>query len=809
MDSEFAARAQYDTNSEQQKANTTIASISTRQIQYVEDQYKTFPTVPITEEYRIDTKPFINRPFFFSSIDWNKTSPIYTALPLNAYRLPRDVLLSNPSLNNAIKLGAYFRSELELGISVAGTITHAGCLLVGILPPLPLDLSFTDNYFPLINTILTGPHAFLHANEATSVMLPVPWYCNSDLATLDIDPVSGIATSVDLTINNGNYATLILLVLNPLAPSEGSSETLNVVIEAFFRSLDILVPSPKFLTLVRDPPTSQGLFDLASNILNTGISVGTKTISDGIDSMRNSLRKYTGLHNTNVPYLNTKNIVVNRNYTNLVDKPQYFEKLDPFGAQERIISGPDFNNLEDEMTIKNIITKKQFIGTFKVKTNMGVGALVWTRPISPFQGGLKSSTLEISNNIEAMHFLSRGFSGDLEVTLQSVMNNKQQVKLRLLQLYNPSGSLADNFPTYRSILNAPSHLMEFTAGGQYQSVTLPYLCRNNITPCMRDMNAEALFHGLYYIYVAQPIANSAGSPEEIYFNVFISCKDNFKFYGYATELATVKPVFKSESLDVMNEPQKQGVVLSTINSSPTLDSQRLDVPTDVRPYIRRMYKSSAGRFTKFQSFSLSDLIGESGFNQLTTPSFIISSMFYGKHAGLKIKIKVINAKTPTIKFVPPNYFIDKTTLTVKACPVNINNKWYDDDTSASYPFPLQEISTTQESANTFLFEFIIPNISFYKYIGSPDKLFGTNNGLSTRDLGDIVIYDSFNDEAMTYIVYTGLSDESRLGFHTIAPYIVPYQLEGKLQTVYSGNFETGPDNQPLITRNNYFYFTST
>jgi len=51
------------------------------------------------------------------------------------------------------------------------------------------------------------------------------------------------------------------------------------------------------------------------------------------------------------------------------------------------------------------------------------------------------------------------------------MNNKQQVKLRLIQLYNPPSEVMRGKPVYDGLLSAPSHLLEFTGGGQIQTIT--------------------------------------------------------------------------------------------------------------------------------------------------------------------------------------------------------------------------------------------------------------------------------------------------------------------------------------------------
>ena len=206
-----------------------------------------YTQIDVDEAFRIDAKPYTNRPFYAGSFNFNSTSPRYSFLNTNIKYLPGDVIRSNPSLVNAMKIGAYYRSDLLLNISMAGTITHAGCVLVGCLPPI-VNYPSTPS-LRWINSILSGPHAFLYANEATSVNLTIPWYCNSDMATLNLES-SSTDTSLDITTVNGNYATLVFMVLNPLTPSTGSSASLSIIIEACFKNLDILVPTPRFIEWV-------------------------------------------------------------------------------------------------------------------------------------------------------------------------------------------------------------------------------------------------------------------------------------------------------------------------------------------------------------------------------------------------------------------------------------------------------------------------------------------------------------------------------------------------------------------------------
>lgn len=549
-DSKFLQKSQYDLENGKESISTTVASINTREIQEISSENtQEFTLINVPDQFRIDAQPFINRPFFVTTISF-PTSKVRGDLLVNTVsKLPGDVIRSNPTLLNGLKMGSLYRSKMKLNISMAGTITHAGCVLVGILPPLSNGINYTVNQIDLINTALTGPHAFLHANEATSVAIDIPWYCNTDLATLDMDETVGYSPSVDITEFNGNYGTLVAIVMNPLQPSTGSSDTLSIVVEAIFENLDILIPTPRYITW-----SSQAMSMLASvgtSLLSGAASKVTEKVGDVIDNMASKVLSWTGLHNPSTAALTENHMITGHNRQNNIDSVQFFEKLDPRTHYDRIVDRPIFNTFTDEMTMKHIISKRQYVTTFRVNVNDAVGTRLLARPISPYQGGvakqqnISSRYNERVNNIELMHLLSRAWKGSLKIIIQSVMNNKQQVKLRLLQYYNPSVTASVSYPTYNSLLQAPSHLMEFTGGGQEQEVVLPCLSRNELVQCSRDTATEALIHGLYYVYLAQPLANSGGSPTDIYFNVYMSCEDDFTFHGYSTEIVKSIGPFKS------------------------------------------------------------------------------------------------------------------------------------------------------------------------------------------------------------------------------------------------------------------------
>lgn len=842
IDEQFARREEYDYVTNKDGISTEIASISTRDVVLGTSQPLTMPTIHIPNPFRIDAKPFINRPYFVEEVIWTSNNQQYTLLNTQYYKLPRDLILSNRTLLEGLKIGSLYRSSCELNISVAGTITHAGCILVGILPPLDQDLDFNLNRSTLINTILTGPHGFLHANEATSLTLKVPWYCNSDLDSLDFTlPVDGYQNPVTLNNFSGNMGTLIFFVLNPLQPSEGSSQSLSIIVEASFKNLDILVPTPRYIEY-----SSQSYFTNLGTGMLDGASKYAKTIvGDGIDAARSWIRSYTGLHNPNTPQINHAALLLKRNRLNNIDVTQFMENLDPYANDTRIVEEPIFHTLEDEMSINHIIGKRQYIGTFRVSDGDPVGTRLYNRPISPYQGGLSGAVNgalgSFANNIELMHALSRAWKGSITITIQSVMNNKQQVKLRMLQLYNPSVSISESYPQYRSMLQAPSHLIEFTAGGQEQVLTLPYLSRNRLTPCSRDNSTESLMHGEYYIFIAQPLANSTNSPKDIFFNIYMTLNEDFNFYGYSTESLLSGPplfqittnsldegddkvVFEPQMLKVMNEPQTQKQENNSI--SPAND-YRLQPIIDIRPLIRRLYPSvyttiSLPANTPIQVvINLRQIIGEGNYSltNYQNPCTALARMYYGKHAGFKLRSSFdLDGDLIQDLSIKAYYVPQQITATHISPTVTILNGSSPNALSSQFTnvngnqFPLNNTFIPIEVQDKSVFEFTVPNTTLFKFIGGTSKMIRGNHAHlldAAADAGSVVFSIIYpRDIKCKLLLETACTDESRFGFHTMCPIIDRFTAPGTstLDTPVLGSL-SDQALLPSIYLNKFLYYT--
>ena len=228
----------------------------------------------------------------------------------------------------------------------------------------------------------------------------------------------------------------------------------------------------------------------------------------------------------------SKNAVVFRQNINNVDATNFYEKLDPYSQFETVCNDYIFDTDVDEMHLKEIIQKPQFLGKFVVSTSDNSGRLLWSRPITPYQevntysyvdrAGATQFTNVSSNLLQTFHMLSRYWRGGMKIYLQAVMSNFHFCKLTVARNYSPSFEAIGNIPTFNDISNLMMETLEFSAGGQVQEIKLPFCSTLNQLPCSTDFLQNAMQHGEYYIYLHQPLVTNGSVSTSIEFNVYIA-----------------------------------------------------------------------------------------------------------------------------------------------------------------------------------------------------------------------------------------------------------------------------------------------
>lgn len=499
----------------------------------------------------MDFTRILNKPFFIQNISWPTTAAANASL-LNL-SLPSG-LLQNVLVKIPFNSTSLFRMKGCVMLQVAGTPMHQGICVASVVP----DLAPTVN----VTQLLQAPHAFLVANESTPICVEFPFYSRLNLVSATTSAIGKSALS-DL-----DYAKLVVHVVNPLLPGTSATTPITISVHVMITDLEMYVPkndsitwltacgmrprnncisegnsvSVKF-TCIEGEPTEEfvthsftnQLFRIPTQIFD-GLAKGAKTVTgDFIDAVRSGLRQLTGFHNPNSPAINERMIVTTRNFGNNVDQPTLMEKLDQHAQFDRIVTDYIFDTDVDEMDVSYMLSKPMYEATFQVTTTDISSKLLFSRPITPF---VETATTTYYSPLRKLYECSRYWRGGLKVHIQSSMTNFHYCKLLLVRNYQPTNDIFTKYPKMTDVVNLMTETLEFSAGGQILTVDLPFCSQLEQLECTKNLKANAAMHGMFYIYLLQPLVANGAVPLNVNFNVYFSVAEDFQFYGYATDLTT-------------------------------------------------------------------------------------------------------------------------------------------------------------------------------------------------------------------------------------------------------------------------------
>ena len=260
-------------------------------------------------------------------------------------------------------------------------------------------------------------------------------------------------------------------------------------------------------------------------------------------------------------------------------------------------------------------------------------------------------------------------------------------------------------------------------------------------------------------------------------------------------------------MKVMNEPQTQNVDIDVDDKDQSVSHfSRLRPNLDLRPLIRRMYPifpiptfavepDSARTFTIPLSRFLAETTPDA--SAFATPIQFLSRMFYGKSVSFKFNLEFryniasigvdladnSNTFDIAVYYIPPNFTFNLPQAVVTGAPVNLNLSEVSTLPRYDPGFPSQ-LNPVLFQNNKLVYEFTTPDLSYYKFMGSPSKFESfsspvpSTGTLSTNDFGSLYVrainYGLSTSKAVTLRVTVGLTDESRFGMHSLAP---PYSID--------------------------------
>lgn len=650
----------------------------------------------------MDFSRILNKPFFISNVNWPTTSVAFSVL--QEIKIPADILLNNLA-KVPFESSVFYRCKISLILQVAGTSMHQGTIIASALP---IGVDPIPGQTPAIvrsqmGSLMCAPHVFLSANEATPAALEIPFYVNGKLDKTDLN----VNTFLPYT-RSVNYASARLVVLNPLVAPTNGSTALTVSVFAMFTDMEFYVPhvDVEFATSTTTPALTlerefegEGLVEDLSAAATRGIdgvfNVARKFTGDLFDIARRGIRSLTGLHNPNIPQTISKEMVTHRQMTNIVDKPMQYEKLDPFAGFDRVARDYIFDTNIDEMDISYLTSKPQYLGTFVVKTADATGTCCWSRPISPFQQyddytyvdpqAVTIQTASFNNLLQVLSSMSRYWKGSLKIHIQSVMSNFHFCKLAVARDYSPIVDSLSTQPLYNNIQNLLVENLEFSAGGQVHTIDMPFCSALNELPSTLDSKVSSMLHGIYYIYLSQPLVVNGTVSPSVSFNVYVSAGDDFQLFGYnidpkltqvartITSTPTLGFTAEAEFDNVVN-PQEDILIKRTEQCKYDLVDFRPIV--SIRDWCRRPYRVLSTRFVTEEitanygliTLDVAEMLGQRGLSttQLTPTATgvstlgILSRLFYGYAGGARFKIVLSGIPNATAWYVPPGYMTYRT-----------------------------------------------------------------------------------------------------------------------------------------------------
>lgn len=553
----------------------------------------------IDQDLRMDFSRMIGKPFHLTTFTW--TSSMSVGTEVFTLGLPSALNALNKVASAPFDLSSLYYMHGCIILQVAGTPMHSGALCAAVTP----REYQANNPETQLHAYQSAPHAFLHANNASSVCVEIPWYSNTKTrytpSTNDNQDEIGF-NSVS-TANPNDYARLRLRVLSALGPPTSSATSVVVTVSIMFDDLQFFVPKASYPLVAQGldvsevvSPTcctvfstlaslariflycykkfhkeaskeeqsetleSQGLSSNASRAIDGLFSVGKKFTSDILDTSRSWITAYTGLHNPNIRVPEMREVMALRNNPNYVDSDTYLYKLDPYAQFSQPMEEAYSNTLVDEGLVSHICSKPMAVSRFAVTTSTASSTLLFTMPIHPcaFRQEI-GGTVMVTAPIHKLALMSKYYSGSLKLTLQNCGSNFHMFKLLVVKEYFSSYQMATTGVNMQSALNLPTEIIEFSSGGQTADIHLPMNSVFDHIPISPDHLTNGLSHGKVSVFLLQPMVTNGAVVTSIDVVAHLSANPDFTLYGYACDLPY--SLLNSDSFfEIMDKNDKKLIV---------------------------------------------------------------------------------------------------------------------------------------------------------------------------------------------------------------------------------------------------------
>lgn len=747
----------------------------------------------IPMDLRMDYSRFHNKPIFVGNIDWSMGQPSGADIAQNI-KFPHGAF-ANKALTAPFDFSALYRMKACFLLQVVGTPMHQGCVIASVYPT---KLARPTGTSRTLASSLQSPHAFLHANQSTPVCVEIPYYSAQPLKPSFVS----VAGAHDAE-NNADYATLYITTLQPLLAPVGATTPLRISVHVIIQDSEFFIPT-NFDTLYTTESVELKSIGKYSSLLNNGLKVVT---GDLIDAATSKFYALTGFHDPTDSTINVRNIPTAVANLHNVDQEQKLVRLDPHSQHFKMYDDYYFCTDKDEMLISNIVEKPAHLGNAKVTTADSSGTLLFSHPIFPRTS--YSTALTLNSPMDILTTNSRCWRGGLKLHIMAHMSNMHTVKLFVAKSYAPPSDATSAYPAMADVLNYQSASLEFSAGGQVQTVELPYCSNLEQLYCVSDLNTIALQHGIVYVYVQTPLMANATVIDSVNFSFFLSAGEDFQYFGYSTdpivgwasEAAVPSNVATDAELLVHKNPPVARIVDSSF------------IPNvSIRDYLRRLTPMYSGDLIAGPASNQCILLPIATIFQDPTHSRTASSglyrLFYAMRGGLRFRIKVATVATTIvttaetyITYIPPGCFFDGS-FVASSNPLNntLTDIRFMQPGNAGDCIKIRP--QYRDTLNCAVFEFEVPDMSPYSF--RTTRNFNRNpvplTGLmdATEAWGHFLIStgnSGSQDATFRVTIEVGISDETRLGFQVSGSNSIYSTNAAK--TFYTTYFNRGTTAPPV------------
>lgn len=513
----------------------------------------------VIQEEPWSLKDMLGRNHFLRTDKWFSSQPAHTVLA--ALRVPQD-FLSTSIASTPFERFMYWRGDVELEFQVTSTPLSQG-MLAAVFVPLSERRFIDSTIIPNFSSLSVNQTVYLYANTNTCAKMHISF--NSPSSYLDL--TEEIAT----TRNSLGYVYLV--VFNPIELAATASDTSSVSMFSRFINSEFKVPrisnvSSRFsatpqasamlttalsaLTSKPNGPPSSGSKSILSSIASKLIP--SSLVGDAIDGVLGVF----GLDKPTDPNLSLPNVILGNQRMNFAQGIEYIDKLTVFPAQTYESTFETFATTIDEMSLKFLVAKYSYLGSFSFSTTSVTGDVIASWPINPIPSELTNMRISQVPLLSYLSFPFQFWRGSLTYKLQVVSTSFQTGKIFIAYnfgSYKPGTSLSLGQLTSQYgeayEINQGSNELEFSV--PYVAST-PYLdVPNSNVPSVEDSV------GYINITILNPLVAPNNTPLSITLNVFVAGGDDFELSTLTTanNVVPVQPIQLSEEwLDVPGPQQK-------------------------------------------------------------------------------------------------------------------------------------------------------------------------------------------------------------------------------------------------------------